>query len=181
MSTRGLMSLASRTLLSPGSGLQAPNFFSFLLHGVRPCPISPQTQESGLPGPCSSGPRSPGLKPSVLVPRNVNSLLTDQESDPQPPIAGGGAVPGVRTPHSPTQGCASPWGQEGRLGLPPAIADLDDSGGQRVHLALRCRARGLRLSPAGASTVATKGYGAPVVGGCDPQRGWEQTRPARLL
>lgn len=40
--------------------------------------------------------------------------------------------------------------------MPQAFAGSDSSGGQRVHLALRRRARGLKLSPAATSTVATK-------------------------
>lgn len=52
--------------------------------------------------------------------------------------------------------CASTRRQERRLRLPQAFAGSDGSGGQRVHLALRRRARGLKLSPAATSTVATK-------------------------
>lgn len=52
--------------------------------------------------------------------------------------------------------CASTRRQERRLRLPQVIAGSDGSGDQRVHLALRRRARGLKLSPAAASAVATK-------------------------
>lgn len=65
----GSMSLASRTLLSPGSGLQAPDFFSFLSPspGVRPGPHL--STDTGVRAPRPSFLRTQGSRPPTLLSR----------------------------------------------------------------------------------------------------------------